>query len=473
MDDSSDADKAKFQTALQDRLDTVLTLFEVVHEDVDCALGFIALTSAPYLEPGAVFIPLLEEFVELLLVSTWYELFTYVETRAPRFTKNMPSSKGKALPLLRTMNAFLRFLSHTPEDLTLRGRVQLFTSKVISVADKSAINLSGDYSQVVTVWEEPEAEGEGQAEAEADGDVQMEDQASEEKPTPQPDFYSSLWSLQQFFAHPPSLHGPAVGEPAQTPFQVFRAKSDFVLVRLFEQTAKERVLLGKNAVLKRKHDDGFEMCPRYLTARSLLEHEISDPSFRRQILLQYFILFQFLLNLTPASATKQQFTGGMPKEFVIDGENQTWIKMTVSRVREELCRMQPGGKEFEATVVQLMNRERRYVSGWCFSNNRHNGRTTAVPNQSGSCLSRTRATHSLRHRSGSATAGRRRSGRISWERRRCPGCGRMGTRTWATFSTTQSSGRPCSSWRRSSRGSKQRRRMNAPLGVSRRRSCWR
>lgn len=314
------------------------------------------LTAAPSLEPGEVFIPLLEEFVELLLVSTWHELFSYVESRAPRFTKNMPASRGKALPLLRTINAFLRFLSHTPEDLTLRGRAQLFASRVISVADKSATNLRGEYSQITTTWEEDEPEA--AATADGDGDVQMNDPA---KPS-QPDFYSTLWSLQQYFAHPPSLDGPATGEPAQTPFEVFRTKSDFVLGRLFEQTVKERVLLGKNPERKRKRDHGFESYPRYLTARSLTKYEIADASFRRQILLQYFILFQFLLNLTPGTATKQQFTGGMPKTFVVDGENQTWIKHTVTKVREELCRMQSGGREFEATVVQLMNRERRYVS---------------------------------------------------------------------------------------------------------------
>lgn len=326
---------------------------------------------APSLEPGAVFIPLLEEFVELLLVSTWHELFAYVETRAPRFTKNMPASKGKALPLLRTINAFLRFLSHTPEDLTLRGRVQLFASRAISVADKSATNLRGEYSQVTTTWEE--------AEPEADGDIQMDDGEK----SVSPDFYSTLWSLQQFFAHPPSLDGPAKGEPPQTPFEVFRTKSDLVLARLFEQTSKERVLFGKNPERKRKRDD-FDVSPRYLTARSLTEYEIADPSFRRQLLLQYFILFQFLLNLTPGSALKQQSTGGMPKTFVIEGDNQTWIKQTVTRVREELCRMRPGGREFDAIVVQLMDRERRYVSHlYGSSNSRRDGRMRDVPSPNG------------------------------------------------------------------------------------------
>lgn len=128
------------------------------------------LLDAPALEPGAVFIPLLEEFTELLSVATWHELFGYVETRAPRFTKNMPASRGKALPLLRTINAFQRFLSHTPQDLKLRGRVQLFASSAIGIADKSAINMRGEYAVITTTWEEQVDEGDVQME-DADGEL--------------------------------------------------------------------------------------------------------------------------------------------------------------------------------------------------------------------------------------------------------------------------------------------------------------
>lgn len=342
---ASDAAKALFQSALQDRLDIVLTLLEVV----------FASNPAPALETGAIFIPLLEEYPELLLSSTWHALFAYVETRAPRFTKDMPVAKGKQLSLLRLINSFLRVLSHTPGDLELRGRVQLFASRAINIADKSAINLRGEYSRVVTTWEttpEPEKPG--------DADVEMGD--SEEKRStspPQPDFYSTLWSLQQYFAHPPSLDGS---------FEEFRTKSDFVLARMFEATRKERVLLGKNperaaAARKRPHADLERAYPRYLTSRSLLEYEIADPSFRRQILIQYFILFQFLLNLTKESANKQNSTGGMPKTFVLEGENQGWVGSTARTIRAELARMEPDGMELDRTMAELMQRERRYVSG--------------------------------------------------------------------------------------------------------------
>ncbi|WVR08034.1 hypothetical protein IAU60_005078 [Kwoniella sp. DSM 27419] len=382
--EAAGSEPTAFLSQLQDRLDVVLTLFEVV---------YAAYPAVPSLEPGALFIPLLEELVELVSVATWRELWLYVETRSKRFTKDMPASRGKALPLLRTINAFLRFLPRTPADLVFRGRVHQFASSVISVADKSAINMRGDYAEVRTTWDEPEEEqveeGEqdkkdvhdestkpGPDAEDGEGDVKMEEAVTEADlvdpkqadPAPQePDFYSTLWSLQQYFAHPPSLDGPAAGSPPRTPFETFKEKSDFVLPQVFAQTQKEKALLGKEAdspSKKRKRDtgeaDGGFFHPRYLTGKRLLEHELADPSFRRQILTQYFILFQFLLNLTPGSAGKQAFTGGMPKTFVLGPDDEKWVIYKIQAIREELKKMEDGAR-FEETVLSIITRERHYA----------------------------------------------------------------------------------------------------------------
>jgi hypothetical protein len=101
-----------------------------------------------------------------------------------------------------------------------------------------------------------------------------------ETPKPaEPDFYSTLWSLQQYFASPPTLDGPPTGEPPHTPFDDFKTKSDFVLPRLFEQTRRENEIMGKDTEMvgskrKRDVDDGGFFHPRYLTGKRLLEHEV-------------------------------------------------------------------------------------------------------------------------------------------------------------------------------------------------------
>ncbi|KAK6908723.1 hypothetical protein I203_102726 [Kwoniella mangroviensis CBS 8507] len=369
--EASEKEKQAFQISLQDRLDIVLTLFEVV---------YASYPETPSLEPGALFIPLIEELVELISVESWRGLWTYMETRSKRFTKDMPASRGKALPLLRTINAFLRFLPRTPDDLVLRGRVHQFASSVISVADKSAINMRGDYAEVRTTWDEEEVKEdlaeENKDDKDGEGDVKMEDEVDKEPSQSEDseakeqklDFYPTLWSLQQYFAHPPSLDGPAVGEPAKTPFHTFKEKTDFVLPHLFAQTQKEKALLGKDAEVigkKRKRsaedvENGGFFHPRYLTGKRLFEYELADPSFRRQILVQYFILFQFLLNLTPASAGKQAFTGGMPKTFVLNTDDEKWVISKVQTIRDELLKM-VDGKRFEETVLSIITREVHYA----------------------------------------------------------------------------------------------------------------
>ncbi|WVO14330.1 hypothetical protein L204_101962 [Cryptococcus depauperatus] len=415
------AEEEEFQAALQGRLDIVLSLYEAVYADNDGGLAYagLALTfvGSPALEPGALFLPLVEELVELLSVSTWRRLWTYIETRSKRFTKNMPASRGKALPLLRTINAFLRFLSRTPEDLVFRGRIHQFASSVFSVADKSAINMRGDYGEVKTVWEEEpeemivddaseaerveeqmeegnedaemsEAEDKEKEKAEENeeyqenGIMEVKDEADTEgnvqekeengpftpKAPKEPDLYSTLWSLQHYFAHPPSLDGPSFDIPPKTPFENFRSKTDFVLPKLFEQTRKEAVLLGKEERIgkKRKHENtqdhiGGFFYPRYLTGKRLFEYELADPSFRRQILVQYFILFQFLLNLTPAHAGKQAFTGGMPRSFVLAASDEVWVKTKIGIIKEELKKM-VGGTSFEDAVFSIIRQEAHYAS---------------------------------------------------------------------------------------------------------------
>jgi hypothetical protein len=46
----------------------------------------IVVVGPAVLEPGAIFIPVLEELVELISVATWRELWTWVESNSKRFT---------------------------------------------------------------------------------------------------------------------------------------------------------------------------------------------------------------------------------------------------------------------------------------------------------------------------------------------------------------------------------------------------
>jgi THO complex subunit 1 len=120
--------------------------------------------------------------------------------------------------------------------------------------------MRGDYNDIQTTWE-------------VDEDVDMENVKPEE------DFYATLWSLQGYFANPPSLDGPAVktNDGSVTPFQAFKKKTEFILPKLYEQTTKEKALQPEGTKKRKRdevNDEGF-FHPRYLTGKRLLEHEVS------------------------------------------------------------------------------------------------------------------------------------------------------------------------------------------------------
>lgn len=71
-------------------------------------------TADPTLETGVIFIPLLDELVELLSVETWRTLWDYVETRSKRFAQvcNTPS-------VVRSVWMYERNSCSEPEQLRL------------------------------------------------------------------------------------------------------------------------------------------------------------------------------------------------------------------------------------------------------------------------------------------------------------------------------------------------------------------
>lgn len=52
----------------------------------------------------------------------------------------------------------------------------------------------------------------------------------------------------------------------------------------------------------------------------------------------------------------------MPKNFVIESGDESWVKEKVSTIREELRKMPVDGVRFEKTVLSIITREFHYVS---------------------------------------------------------------------------------------------------------------
>ena len=115
--------------------------------------------------------------------------------------------------------------------------------------------------------------------------------------------------------------------------------------------------------------------PRYLTSAHLLPYSLSDVAFRRQVLVQFFILFQFLRSLGPDNKytvykpeeRKSAPLGGVPRKFSIPDEYGEWLSGAMTKIVGELGRMDgeagPGaGRAWAGKAKAVLDREHRYVS---------------------------------------------------------------------------------------------------------------
>ncbi|XP_015370354.1 PREDICTED: THO complex subunit 1-like [Diuraphis noxia] len=90
--------------------------------------------------------------------------------------------------------------------------------------------------------------------------------------------------------------------------------------------------------------------PKYLTNQKLLELQLSDVNFRRYILIQFLLLFQYL---------------DAPVKFKLDNfkikpEQQEWIKNSIATIYELINNTPPDGVRFSEVVKNILQREEQW-----------------------------------------------------------------------------------------------------------------
>jgi hypothetical protein len=113
-------------------------------------------------------------------------------------------------------------------------------------------------------------------------------------------------------------------------------------------------------------DDGF--FPKYLTNRNLFEYELRDASFRRHIIVQYLILFQFLLTFTTthreqmeSSKNKSLANAIYGNTFTLDEADEQWIKSSWRDAVSMLQTIPPGGAWYADAVLLILQRETNWL----------------------------------------------------------------------------------------------------------------
>ncbi|KAI0526468.1 THO complex subunit 1 transcription elongation factor-domain-containing protein [Xylaria bambusicola] len=329
---------------------------------------------------------LVEELLDSQTVDGCRKVFDFLESRRERITaKNL---KQKSLVILRSCNDLLRRLSRA-EDAAFCGRVYIFMFQSIPPGDRSSVNLRGEYHvENVTAFEEPPAASDSpvpdkmdidpeSGHPKSDGkDVKSATKAVSFEAKIKPDsdkildtdsLYPIFWSLQHFFSQPTTLFDQS--ELAKFKSGIEATMTAFESVEKIQKSGKgpdEHKLIPQKRKAAEANEDlrSTNNNPKYLTSRELFELEISDLYFRRHILIQAFIILDFLLSLTPQARAKianvQQNRSVVYADKNLGEDNEIWAKKMKDRITSYI-QADSDGFFFFRVVESVISRDKGWV----------------------------------------------------------------------------------------------------------------
>ncbi|KAL2636416.1 hypothetical protein R1flu_007895 [Riccia fluitans] len=277
----------------------------------------VYLCERGHVEGGMVF-QLLEDLTEVSTIKDCKEVFGYIEGKQETLGKPELFGRGK-LVMLRTCNQLLRRLSKA-NDVVFCGRILMFLAHFFPLSERSAVNIKGIFNT--------SNETKYEKELPADGSHHIDF-----------NFYKTFWSLQEHFCNPAYL----VQYPAR--WQAFSTSLATVLLTFEAQPLGDEDESSSHL----DEDDDATFNIKYLTSSNLLSLELKDPGFRRHILVQCLIVFDYLK--TPGKTEKEG-----PRESLREE-----VKAHEEHVRKLLEITPPKGKEFIAAIEHILERERNWV----------------------------------------------------------------------------------------------------------------
>ena len=336
--------------------------------------------NAEMVDPPSVFAAL-NDVLSGLTVPAASGVFAWLESK-PGMAAVSPllASRAGSLGLLKACNDLLSRLS-MGVDNSFRGRILMFMASVFPLSDRSGVNLASHVNSDTSALLDTALDGGNDGEEKKGNGVAMEvgdaknnsgrqlkdrvEEGAARGPEDGPvdfAFYRSFWSLQDAFKDPGSLVG--LGGPTRA-WADFVDKAELVLKAFATQPfhqMDDAVYKGKGkgkGVAEMDVEGGEEgedagegevvFC-NYLTSSRLIQLELSDPFFRRHILLQMLILFQAL----EGGATKA-------KARTLSHEQGNQVEALRAQVLREIRGTPPDGPAFAKVITKLLKRENAWV----------------------------------------------------------------------------------------------------------------
>nr|XP_055059017.1 THO complex subunit 1 [Misgurnus anguillicaudatus] len=317
----------------------------LIYISIDCVTEGICSATSPFL--------LLGDVLDCLPLDQCEKIFSFVEENVATWKSNTFYSAGKNY-LLRMCNDLLRRLSKT-QNTVFCGRIQLFLARLFPLSEKSGLNLQSQFNlDNITVFNKNEQEstlGLQHSEVKEDGmEVEEGEMGEEDAPAPctipiDYNLYRKFWTLQDYFRNPLQCYDKFL-------WMTFLKYSDETLA-VFKSYKLDDMQASKRKLEEMRTAAGDHVYfAKFLTSEKLMDLQLSDSNFRRHILLQYLILFQYLKGQVKFKSSS----------CVLNDDQSLWIEDTTKLVYQLLRETPPDGDKFASMVEHILNTEENWNS---------------------------------------------------------------------------------------------------------------
>ncbi|KAM4605603.1 THO complex subunit 1 [Polymixia lowei] len=317
----------------------------LIYVSIDAVTEGICSATTPFL--------LLGDVLDCLPLDQCDKIFSFVEENVSTWKSNSFYTAGKNY-LLRMCNDLLRRLSKS-QNTVFCGRIQLFLARLFPLSEKSGLNLQSQFNlDNITVFNKNEQESTlGQKHTEEKEDcMEVEEGEMGEEDAPAPcsipidyNLYRKFWTLQDYFRNPVQCYD-------KFSWMTFLKYSDETLA-VFKSYKLDDMQASKRKLEELRTSGGEHVYfAKFLTSEKLMDLQLSDSNFRRHILLQYLILFQYLKGQVKFKSSSS----------VLNDDQTTWIEETTKLVYQLLKEIPPDGDKFAAMVEHILNTEENWNS---------------------------------------------------------------------------------------------------------------
>ncbi|AWP03916.1 putative THO complex subunit 1 [Scophthalmus maximus] len=294
---------------------------------------------------------LLGDVLDCLPLDQCDKIFSFVEENVSIWKSNSFYTAGKNY-LLRMCNDLLRRLSKS-QNTVFCGRIQLFLARLFPLSEKSGLNLQSQFNlENITVFNKNEQEstfGQKPAEEKEDGmEVEEGEMGEDDNPAPcsipiDYNLYRKFWTLQDYFRNPVQCYD-------KFSWMTFLKFSDETLA-VFKSYKLDDMQASKRKLEELRASGGEHVYfAKFLTSEKLMDLQLSDSNFRRHILLQYLILFQYLKGQVKFKSSS----------CLLNDDQTTWIEETTKLVYQLLKEIPPDGDKFATMLEHILNTEENW-----------------------------------------------------------------------------------------------------------------